>query len=71
MKDLVQQKKIILLKKSIKKIGVEDMDFYVKNTELITENRMKWNRMEKRRESFGMCSHLEGGNQGEATIFKM
>ena len=70
MKDLVQQKNYSF-KKSIKKIGVKDMDFYVKNIELITENRMKWNRMEKRRESFGMCSHLEGGNQGEATIFKM
>ena len=47
------------------------MDFYVKSIELITENRMEWNRMEKGRDSFGVCSHLEGGKQEEATSFKM
>ena len=42
------------------------MDFYVKSIELITENRMEWNRMEKGRELWCVLTfrrwEIRGGN---------
>ena len=42
------------------------MDFYVKSIELITENRMEWNRMEKGKEFWCVLTfrrwETRGGN---------